>query len=302
MKIRLFVISLLQQPLCLLLAFGACASPQVEEIQPRNSATVELMTFNIRYGTANDGEFSWPARRRHVLDVIRREQPDILAIQEGLAFQLEELAEILEGYNKLGQHRDGGLKGEFSGLYLRDDSVLLVDHGELWLSPTPDQVGSKGWDAALPRMAVWADVQLRDGSSRSWGNGHNVVRIYGTHFDHRGKEARLQSALLLVAHAQNGPPAVFMGDFNAVESSAPIQAFLAAHFQSAVATWNPLNSLGTFNGFKEADGGRRIDHIMYAPDFLIHDAQILDDCFDGIWPSDHFPVTAVLELLPKSEF
>jgi endonuclease/exonuclease/phosphatase family metal-dependent hydrolase len=296
-KIRLLVIPLLLQPLFLLLIFSACASPEVEEIRPEDPAIVQVMTFNIRYGTAKDGEFSWPARRQHVEDVIRRENPEVLGIQEGLAFQLEELAGVLVDYTKLGQHRDGGLKGEFSGIYLRKDSVVLIDSGELWLSPTPKQIGSKGWDAALPRMAVWVDVQLNDGTNRPPSIGHNVLRIYGTHFDHRGEEARLQSAKLLVEHAKDGPPAVFMGDFNATEESAPMQAFVAANYQSAVATFSPLNTLGTFNGFKQADGGRRIDHIMYAPDFLPHDAQILDDCFDGIWPSDHFPVTAVLELL-----
>lgn len=301
MKIRLFVTPLLLQSLFLLLCFSACASPQVEEVEPRNPAIVELMTFNIRYGTANDGEFSWPARRQHVASVIQREQPDVLAIQEGLAFQLDELAGALGGYIKYGQHRDGGVKGEFSGIYIREGSVKLVDWGELWLSPTPDQVGSKGWDAALPRMAVWVDVQLRDGTNRPPENGYNVVRIYGTHFDHRGEGARLQSAKLLVEHATGGPPAVFMGDFNAIETSAPMSALVAASYQSAVATWDPQNTLGTFNGFKQADGGRRIDHVMYAPDFLIHDARILDDRFDGIWPSDHFPVTAVLELLPQSQ-
>jgi len=296
-KIRLLVIAVLLQPLFLLLALTACANPEIEDIRPQDPAIVRVMTFNIRYGTANDGDFSWPARRQHVEDVIRRERPDVLAIQEGLAFQLDELADVLADYSKFGQHRDGGLKGEFSGIYLRKESVVLVDHGELWLSPTPDRIGSKGWDAALPRMAVWVDVQLNDGTNRPPEGGHHVVRIYGTHFDHRGEEARLQSARLLVSHAQGGPPALFMGDFNAIETSAPIQAFTTANYQSAVATFDPLNTLGTFNGFKQADGGRRIDHIMYAPDFIPHDAQILDDCFDGIWPSDHFPVTAVLELL-----
>ncbi|MCP4092977.1 MAG: endonuclease/exonuclease/phosphatase family protein [Planctomycetes bacterium] len=299
MKNRLFELSLLLQSLFLLLTFSACASPEAEDDYPRDPAIVELMTFNIRYGTANDGLFSWPARRQHVADVIRREQPDVLAIQEGLAFQLEELADVLGGYTKFGQHRDGGLKGEFSGVYVREDRVNLLGWGELWLSPTPDQLGSKGWDAALPRMAVWVDVQLHDGSNRPPQDGFNVVRIYGTHFDHRGKEARLQSAKLLAEHAKGGPPAVFMGDFNATESSAPMQAFVAASYQSAISTWDPLSTLGTFNGFKEADGGRRIDHVMVAPPFLVHEAQILDDCFDGIWPSDHFPVTAVLELLPN---
>jgi endonuclease/exonuclease/phosphatase family metal-dependent hydrolase len=292
------MIPALLRPWFLVLGLSACASPEVQEVQPRNLPIVELMTFNIRYGTARDGDFSWPARCQHVAAVIRREYPEVLAIQEGLAFQLEDLADVLADYTKLGQHRDGGMRGEFSGLYVRKDAVQLLDSGELWLSPTPEQVGSKGWDAALPRMAVWADVRLDDGSSHQSTEHHNVVRIYGTHFDHRGEQARLESAKLLVEHAKGGPPAVFLGDFNAIETSAPMMAFVADSYASAVATWDPQNTLGTFNGFKRADGGRRIDHVIYAPRFLVHDAHILDDCFDGIWPSDHFPVTAVLELLP----
>jgi endonuclease/exonuclease/phosphatase family metal-dependent hydrolase len=287
------------------LALFACANPSAAgapsqiaaespsaELASRSEASLRLMTFNIRYGTAKDGDFAWPARRQLVADLIQRENPDVLAIQEGLAFQLKELAVVLQDYTKFGQHRDGGLGGEFSGLYVRKAMATVVDSGELWLSPTPEKVASKGWDAALPRMAVWVDLKLaEDGTDRSSGN---LLRVYGTHFDHRGTEARLQSAELLLAHAQSGPPAVFMGDFNAEESSAPIQVFLKSLHQSAVLLCDPGNMLGTFNGFKTADGGRRIDHILCAPGIEPIRAQIHSDQVNGIWPSDHFPVSATV--------
>ncbi|MFC1662333.1 endonuclease/exonuclease/phosphatase family protein, partial [Gemmatimonadota bacterium] len=142
------------------------------------------MTFNIRYGSAEDGPNSWPARRGLVGDIISRHTPDVLAIQEGLPFQLDDLGNVLNGYRKLGQHRDGGLEGEFSGLYVNEDQVRVTRWGEFWLSPTPDSVGKRGWDAALPRMAVWVDIETRPGGE--------LVRVYGTHFDHRGQQARLE--------------------------------------------------------------------------------------------------------------
>ena len=43
------------------------------------------------------------------------------------------------------------------------DGTLLGDWprtGHFWLSETPEVVGSKGWDAALPRVATW--VKLTD--------------------------------------------------------------------------------------------------------------------------------------------
>jgi endonuclease/exonuclease/phosphatase family metal-dependent hydrolase len=249
---------------------------------------IRLMTFNIRYGAADDGPNSWPNRRELVADLIRREAPDVLAIQEGLAFQLEELAEALLGYRKLGQHRDGGLEGEFSGLYVRVESVEVLAWGEFWLSATPGTVRSVGWDAALPRMAVWADVSMP-------GDG-NTLRVYGTHYDHRGARARAESSRLLLEHATAGPPAVFMGDFNAPEEAEPITLFLNRGFRSAVLVSDPNVEIGTFNGFLDAGGGRRIDHILVGPEFRIESAAILPAPDGGPWPSDHYPVTAVVRV------
>jgi len=270
----------------LLFVAAACSVPPQESPKASAVPSVKVMTFNIRYGTAKDGEFHWPARRELVMDVIRREQPDVLAIQEALAFQLMEIAPVLADYEKYGQHRNGGLSGEFSGVYVRKDTCEVVDSGELWLSPTPEVVGSKGWDAALPRMAVWVELSLASGER---------MRVYGTHFDHRGAEARLGSATLMVEHARGGPPSVFMGDFNAEPGSPPIEAFVAGGYRSSLQVCDPTNTLGTFNGFQTAQPTRRIDDIFCSAGLAPTGARILEDRVDGIWPSDHFPVVATVQ-------
>jgi len=271
----------------LLLVVAACGLPPHQSSPDTHAAPpVKVMTFNIRYGTAKDGEFSWPARRELVIEVIRREQPDVLAIQESLVFQLEEMAPVLSDYEKYGQHRNGGLSGEFSGVYVRKNTFEVVDSGEIWLSPTPELVGSKGWDAALPRMAVWVELRLPMGEH---------LRVYGTHFDHRGAEARRNSALLLVEQAQGGPPAVFTGDFNAEPGSPPIEAFAAAGYRSALLVCDPTNTLGTFHGFQNPQPTRRIDDVFCSSGVQPISARILEDCVEGIWPSDHFPVVATVQ-------
>lgn len=249
---------------------------------------LRLMTFNIRYGTAEDGSNAWSNRRALVADIIAEASPDVLAIQEGLDFQLAELEPVLAGYRKLGQHREGGTEGEFSGIYVKEDRVQIVDWGEFWLSPTPDARASVGWDAALPRMAVWADI--------TFPGGTETVRVYGTHFDHRGEEARLESARLIARHAKDAPTAIVMGDLNADEESEPLKAFLEAGYRSAYPTLHPTADLGTFNGFRDATGGRRIDHVLLGPGLEPKAAEIIDHQVDGVWPSDHFPVTAVISL------
>lgn len=270
----------------LLLSGAACGIPPQESPQASAVPALKVMTFNIRYGTAKDGEFHWPARRALVLEVIRREQPDVLALQEALAFQLEELAPVLADYEKYGQHRNGGLSGEFSGVYVRHNTCEVADFGEIWLSPTPQVVGAKGWDAALPRMAVWVELTLAMGER---------IRVYGTHFDHRGAEARLNSAALMVEHAQGGPPSILMGDFNAEPDSPPIAVFLAAGYRSALQICDPNNDLGTFNGFQNPQPTRRIDDVFCSPGLQPIRARILEDRVEGIWPSDHFPVVATVQ-------
>jgi endonuclease/exonuclease/phosphatase family metal-dependent hydrolase len=249
---------------------------------------LRLMTFNIRYGSADDGANSWPRRREAVAGIISGFDPDVLAIQEGLAFQLQELSDVLTGYRKLGQHREGASEGEFSGLFVKEARITVLDWGEFWLSQTPDSVASRGWDAALPRMAVWVEIE--------GVGGGGPVRVYGTHFDHQGETARRESARLMVRHARGGPPSVVMGDLNAGEDSDPLRVFFDMGYRSAFPTLHPESEQGTFNGFRDPSGGDRIDHILLAPGLEASQAEIPDGMVGGVWPSDHFPVTAVVEV------
>ncbi len=73
------------------------------------------MTFNIRYGTANDGENSREYRKEHVVETIRDANPSEIANQEALLRQLEYIDTKLPGYNRIGVHRSGNTEGEFSG-------------------------------------------------------------------------------------------------------------------------------------------------------------------------------------------
>jgi endonuclease/exonuclease/phosphatase family metal-dependent hydrolase len=274
----------LRVALILTLVLAACHAPgRPGKLDGAEAEFLTVMSFNIRYGTAEDGDHVWPARRDLVAERIASVAPDVLAIQEGLDFQLLELAEVLAGYTKLGQHRDGGTGGEFSGLYVRDATVELLAWGEMWLSPTPEVVASRGWDAALPRMAVWADVQSRAGGK--------ALRIYGTHYDHRGAEARLASSHLILSDALNQPAVVVTGDFNAMEDSAPMQAFFQQGWQSAMRSLHPEDTRGTFNGFRDPSGGRRIDHLMYRGVQAVS-AEILGGRLGELFPSDHDAVVA----------
>jgi endonuclease/exonuclease/phosphatase family metal-dependent hydrolase len=248
---------------------------------------LRVMSFNIRYGSAPDGVNHWDHRRENVLSTIGAQDPDLLGLQESLPFQSSFVAEFLPDHEFYGPGRLGpGKDEEACALFWRSERFELLEDDTFWLSPTPGEVASRGWDAALPRICTWA--RLRDRHT-----GHEFV-FANTHFDHRGAEARLESAKLLAGRFP-GERVLLIGDFNAAEDSAPIQALRAAGFVDSYRIQHPeAADVGTFTGFQDAPGASKIDYVFLRGAADVLAATIDRSRFDGRWPSDHFPVSATL--------
>jgi hypothetical protein len=69
---------------------------------------IRVMSFNIRYGTANDGVNRWENRRTALIETVTRFNPDLLGTQETLAFQRDYLLEQLSGFQTVAAGRDDG--------------------------------------------------------------------------------------------------------------------------------------------------------------------------------------------------
>ena len=197
---------------------------QNETPEKNVAAPIKVMSFNIRYGAANDGENHWKNRSYLVAETIKMFDPDLLGTQEVLKFQAEFLQQVLPEYGFHGVGReDGSDNGEYVPVMYKKDRFEVTDSGHFWLSESPEVAGSKSWDSSLPRMASW--VQLSDLSN----NGSKLV-FMNTHFDHRGRTARLESARLIRKRAEEimgkEIPFIITGDFNTTEDR--------QHFRSAV--------------------------------------------------------------------
>lgn len=268
--------------------------------------SVRVMSFNIRYGTANDGENHWDRRRDFVIDTIQAFEPDLLGTQETVLFQRQYLEEKLDGYEAWGVGREDGKEaGEQTTILYKSKRFERTDGGHFWLSETPEEPGSKSWDSSLPRIASW--VKLKDRERPE----DKPLLFVNTHFDHRGAEARLQSAKLIreqIAKLGEGCRMVLTGDFNAGEGSPPYVAL----FGEAGGQASPVRDVyrlvhperrddeGSFSGFVAgAKQGARIDWIGASQDFAVQSATIDRTERDGRTPSDHFPVTAIL--VPASD-
>ncbi len=266
---------------------------------------VEVMSFNIRYGTARDGENHWRFRRQHCIDIIDRLGGDFVGLQEALQFQNEELRRGARHYGVIGVGRDDGINEGEHCTILYDRRRWVLDernNGTFWLSDTPHVVGSRSWGNRIPRIVTWARF-----TERSTGN---AVWVYNTHFDHRSEPARQSSAvavaMAIARRADQNEPVIFMGDLNASENSTIVR-YLTGRGTinertspvTLVETFRQVHpdetEVGTFNGFNFGrTRGPKIDFIFVDEAATVHDAQIIREHRDERYPSDHFPITATV--------
>jgi endonuclease/exonuclease/phosphatase family metal-dependent hydrolase len=282
----------------LLLFFAACQNTE-ENSSMQNVETAEfnVMSYNIRYDNPGDSAHAWPYRKERLANLIQYHEADLLGLQEALEHQVQYLDSALSEHAWVGVGRDDGeSSGEFSPVFYRKEMFELLDWGTFWLSDTPDEP-STGWDAALPRIVTWTFLQhLPSGDS---------LYYFNTHFDHRGEQAREESAKLIrrkISEIAGSNPVLVTGDFNATPSSAPYRAMVAEQgLKDAIdATILPHEgALTSFSGFVVADGlqpDRRIDYVFVSPEIEVQKHAILTDHQEGAYPSDHLPVIARIRL------
>lgn len=279
--------------LSLALALPAGKRAAAQESRAEGDA-IQVMTYNIRYLNNTDGEDVWSNRADKVAETIAL--ADVAGLQEAVADQVDDLARRLPEYAWIGVGRtDGKRDGEMVPIFYRKDRIKLIAGDTFWLSETPDTIGSRGWDAALPRHATWAVFQ-------DIISGKQFLMV-NTHFDHRGQQARLESARLLAKRLeQNHPqlPLILTGDFNCRPDSEPYAVLTAGdvglHFTDTLANYQPQGDqpAGTWNGFKEIQSNR-IDFIFTARGAHAQETKILDPrTSSGRFASDHLPVLTSL--------
>ncbi len=255
--------------------------------------TLNYMTFNIRFDNPDDGEHAWPVRREKVASVIRFHQADIIGMQEVLRRQIDELEDLLPEYRWIGVGRNDGLNGgEFSPIFYRADRFSLVNNGTFWLSETPAVAGSVGWDAALTRIASWAVMEDISSGTR--------VLLLNTHFDHRGTQARTESARLLVGSIEalaDGLPVIVGGDFNVPPTAEAYQVMTGYLDDSYVRSETVPHGVAATNSGFEVGGSQepnRIDYVFVDRAIRVLRYGALTDQWDGSYPSDHLPVLVEL--------
>ncbi|KAF8928021.1 endonuclease/exonuclease/phosphatase [Dissophora ornata] len=284
---------------------------------------IRLYTHNIRYATAHlfKNELPWPKRAPLIIRSIRfhslHNPESLICLQEVLHSQLLDIREGLgPEWAHVGVGRDDGEKaGEYSPILFRRCVWAIQGSQTIWLSPTPEKP-SKGWDATNKRILTSVLLRHRE-------TGQSVLAL-NTHLDDQGKQSRLESAKIIVAHIvtqqeqyrssqqqrqqQQEPlcklPIFLAGDFNS-KPDEEAYLFLATESSPVLDLRTDVGKLdqygheNTFTGFEGRPvDQKRIDFLFLSKDcWHVQGYGVLETKFeDGVYSSDHRPVVGDVAL------
>ena len=313
------------------IGFAGCSSRQHCS---GNDASVKVGTYNIRLQHGDDGKPNdWENRKADMVELLRKLDLDAFGLQEVCPGQVEYLTNNLPQYAFVGEHREADrVSGEASPVFYRRDRFDALKNGTFWLSETPDVPGVKGWGAACPRVCSWAWLKdRRTGKTFCFANAHtdHVSAL-------ARKEGMLLIIRRMHEFAPSGTPVVFTGDHNCRETEEPAEAVSKLLKNALyVSETPPAGPWRTFNGWQWSDTevsiadalklppnvrnarkgspdaqkskngghvwedcGARIDYVYVSDGIKVKSYATHSDPRPGtrLYPSDHFPISAVIEL------
>jgi endonuclease/exonuclease/phosphatase family metal-dependent hydrolase len=248
--------------------------------------SVKIVTFNIRCDYGQDGNNNFSFRKTMILEKILKEKPDIICFQEVLPHVAIWLKDNLNDYYIIGCGRDENLDNEQMSIAYNKLKFDLLEMETFWLSNTPHVPGSRYVNQSeCPRVCtvgLFRDTETKE-----------VFRIYNTHLDHIGSEARKLGLGQILETMKDKEsfikvPVILTGDFNALPESLEME--LLKEYPNLLDVTSGLD--GTFHDFGRLEELEKIDYIIVEDNFICTKVDVWKDCIDGIYLSDHYPVCA----------
>lgn len=309
-----------------LLAFAAAASVAVipSELYADSSASLaplklKILSANIRLSYQESETLTkdilvedekngigWKDRKDLCGEVIAKQNADIIALQESRDVQVKDIRKHLKNYASYGLSHLAPEYYPTNAILYSADKFTAVSCGGFYLSQTPHIEGSIGWDALRPRFVNWIDLK-----EKSTGR---ELRVWNTHIDHKGKEAKTKQVDMILEAASVLPadrPQIFAGDFNQNDSTTGIKNIKKAGWTDTYVAVHPdepsTNTVHQFYGEKYADflkkqgkkPGARIDFIFVKGPIKPLAAEIIRDHDGDKYPSDHYFVNSTIEIEGK---
>lgn len=270
--------------------------------------THRVMTCNIRVtGLPSDEKdgIRWDDRKATTIQCITKYKPDIIMMQEVIYDSYAYCREKLKNYFAFG-FEGPEMDPYTEGYHLIAKNVIFfskaryeyVSSGTYWLSETPLIAGSMSWETNRARHLNW--VRVRD---RKTGK---EMRLLDTHLDHKSTLAKTNQARMIVEEAAQYPdtfPQILCGDFNSRKWNEWVKYIMANGWTDVYDLMHNGVEFGytahNFYGDNRPNPKKkkmgRIDYILTRGPLEAVECEVLKDCPNGIWPSDHYFMLAVLK-------
>lgn len=254
----------------------------------------KIMTFNLK----NDMPFTrkylkWNVRKELAITLLRSVDPDILGVQELTDAMLESFDTFKKTYINVGKPRNKNPKktSERTDIFYKKSKFTCIETKTFWLSKTPETIGSRLLFSFFPRICTMVKLKNIE-------NGEIII-VYNTHLDNIMESTRKKECEILLEHISmntKNEHVIVMGDMNSTTMSDSVKLLLENNrlpLQSIYQSENIFNTLHFGNG-KLKENKKPIDYIFTTHNFIVKESTIITKDFDGIYPSDHYPVVCEL--------
>ena len=214
---------------------------------------MRFLSYNLRNARIREEAVSssWGYRRDAVVDLLKKENPDVLALQEDSGEQLEYIRNALSGSHRVCLDQAFYEADSAYNAILIRNSLKVVDTGAFWICGN-GQAQSKIDGSICFRHATFVRLQ-------------NTLLVVNVHLDHTEdavvKQTEMKAFIDLLGGIAGVPPTktIVMGDFNTVPKMEP--HFLLEKFGMRDAAQLHGSEDGTFSCWTKGSPSDRIDYI-----------------------------------------
>lgn len=259
------------------------------------SCAIRVASFNIHYIVPSDEDEDWGKRKQAVTRVLKEIDADIIAFQEMETFegghysyrnlQLDWINATTSDY-KDAAVGDPKIFPSTQPILYKPSKFTVVDQGFFFFSETPDEIYSRQWDGRYPYFCSWVRFRGRYIGKEFY--------LFNVHNDYKSRSNRLKTSALIADRitkiVPENVPVVVLGDFNASKSSEEIQLLKAIGLSVVKPGGGTFRLWGIHLPMA-------IDHVLVSKQFEpLSKINVWRDRYDGVYPSDHDPISVKLEL------
>lgn len=271
----------------------------VQEGNPNSSAEgteiqVRVGNFNVRVSSTADGENAWAYRKTKVIQAVKDCDFDFWGINEGSNDIQTYLTEQLkDSYNikYFSPYSQDGKGNKAQGLAYKK-SYTLSDWHYFWLSDNPDVMSQNDITST--------SKYNRGGCCGVLTHNDTGIKVFVMVTHGALSDATRDAFAKLYVDMEKkynpkGYPSFFVGDMNASPDCAATNVY-RQHWKDVyleVGASNITGPLATYNGFNLSanlnNATKRIDYIYYRNAHPVNYV-CFDKKYEGLYPSDHFPI------------